>query len=322
MLEDKFGRRFHYLRLSITDVCNFRCTYCLPDGYQCSGDRDFLSQEEIAVLVNAFAGLGTSKIRITGGEPSLRKDLPQIIEQCANTPGIEKVAITSNGFKLPQMVQSWADAGLTALNISMDSLDPRHFHAITGHNKLETVLQGIDMALELGIQVKINSVLLKPYSDTMLSTALDWLRDKPVTLRMIELMQTGDNQPFFNDNHISGQPIKQRLLEQGWGQILRDKSAGPAQEFSHPDYNGRIGLIMPYSKDFCKSCNRLRVSSRGKLHLCLFAEQGLDLRPLLQEGNIDALQQELVALLGQKEASHWLDKGYTGATQHLAMLGG
>ncbi|GGD77773.1 GTP 3',8-cyclase MoaA [Lacimicrobium alkaliphilum] len=322
MLEDKFGRRFHYLRLSITDVCNFRCTYCLPDGYQCDGDRDFLSRKEISRLVSAFAGLGTSKIRITGGEPSLRKDLPQIIEQCASTPGIEKVAITSNGFKLPQMVQSWADAGLSALNISMDSLDPRQFHAITGHNKLETVLEGIDMALDLGIQVKINSVLLKPYSDSMLSNALDWLKHKPVTLRMIELMQTGDNQPFFNDNHISGQPIKQRLLEQGWGQILRDKSAGPAQEFSHPDYTGRIGLIMPYSKDFCKSCNRLRVSSRGKLHLCLFAEQGLDLRPLLREGNMDALQQKLVTLLGQKEASHWLDKGYTGATQHLAMLGG
>jgi GTP 3',8-cyclase len=322
MLEDKFGRRFHYLRLSITDVCNFRCTYCLPDGYQCDGDRDFLSRQEISVLVNAFAGLGTSKIRLTGGEPSLRKDLPQIIEQCASTPGIEKVAITSNGFKLPQMIQSWADAGLSALNISMDSLDPRQFHAITGHNKLETVLEGIDMALELGIQVKINSVLLKPYSDTMLSTALNWLKDKPVTLRMIELMQTGDNQAFFNDNHISGQPIKQRLLEQGWGQILRDKSAGPAQEFSHPDYSGRIGLIMPYSKDFCKSCNRLRVSSRGKLHLCLFAEQGLDLRQLLRAGDTDALQQELISLLGQKEASHWLDKGYTGATQHLAMLGG
>ncbi|MDF2177399.1 GTP 3',8-cyclase MoaA [Aliiglaciecola sp. CAU 1673] len=322
MLEDKFGRRFHYLRLSITDVCNFRCSYCLPDGYQCDGDRDFLSKAEIRPLVQAFAGLGTSKIRLTGGEPSLRKDLPEIIALCAQTPGVDKVALTTNGFKLPQMIQSWADAGLNALNVSIDSLDPRQFKAITGHNKLDTILKGVDEALALGIKVKINSVLLRPYSESTLSLAMEWLKDKPVSLRLIELMQTGDNQAFFKANHLSGQPIKDSLLRQGWLQVLREKTAGPAQEFAHPDYAGRIGLIMPYSKDFCKSCNRLRVSAKGKLHLCLFADQGLDLRDLLRDGDVKAIQARLVELLGRKEASHWLDKGYTGATSQLAMLGG
>ncbi|GAB3035515.1 GTP 3',8-cyclase MoaA [Bowmanella dokdonensis] len=322
MLEDRYGRRFHYLRLSITDVCNFRCDYCLPDGYQCDTERDFLQLDEIDTLVQAFAGLGTSKIRLTGGEPSLRRDLPEIIDRCATTPGIDKIAITTNGYRLPEMVEDWANAGLTSLNVSMDSLDPRQFNAITGHNKLDTILAGLDKALALGLKVKVNAVLLKPYSDEQLNSFLLWLKKMPVTLRFIELMQTGDNQAYFKTNHVSGAPVKRQLLEQGWVQVLRDKAAGPAQEFSHPDYAGRIGLIMPYSKDFCATCNRLRVSALGKLHLCLFAEQGLDLRPLIQTGDVPALQQRLVALLGHKEASHWLDEGVTGATRHLAMLGG
>jgi cyclic pyranopterin phosphate synthase len=322
MLEDKFGRRFHYLRLSITDVCNFSCTYCLPDGYACDTDRDFLSLSEISTLVNSFAKLGTSKIRLTGGEPSLRKDLPAIIQQCASTKGIEHVAMTSNGYKLDKCVEEWMDAGLNSINISIDSLDPRMFASITGHDKLESILSGIDKALSLGLKVKVNAVLMRQYNEAEFSGFLNWLKTKPVSLRLIELMQTGDNVRFFNDNHVSGEPLKQRLLQQGWGQIIRDKAAGPAQEFYHPDFAGSIGLIMPYSKDFCATCNRLRIAATGKLHLCLFADQGLDIRPFLQSNDEVGLQRELVNLLGNKEATHWLQDGYTGATKHLAMLGG
>ncbi|WP_102798825.1 GTP 3',8-cyclase MoaA [Bowmanella denitrificans] len=322
MLEDRFGRRFRYLRLSITEVCNFRCSYCLPEGYQGNTRQAFLSPQEITTLAGAFAGLGTSKIRITGGEPSLRKDLPQIIQRCAQTPGIQKVALTTNGFKLPKMVDQWVSAGLNALNVSIDSLDPRQFYAITGHDKLHTVLAGLDRALALNLPVKVNAVLLKPYSQSLLQTALTWLKSMPVTLRLIELMQTGDNQAFFSQHHLSGQGIKRALLEQGWTRITPDKAAGPAQEFSHPDYQGRIGLIMPYDKDFCASCNRLRVAANGDLHLCLFAEQGLSLRPWLQTGDIAAVQQRLSELIGLKDASHWLHQGHSGATRQLAMLGG
>ncbi len=322
MLEDKFGRRFHYLRLSITDVCNFNCRYCLPDGYQCDTDRNFLSKDEIATITSAFAALGTSKIRITGGEPSLRKDLPEIIKICASTPGIQDVAITTNGYRLPQQIDSWIDAGLTALNVSIDSLDPKMFNSITGHDKLETILQGLQMAVDAGIKVKVNVVLMKQYNVSEFASFLTWLKSMPITLRFIELMQTGDNQLFFDKNHVSGQEIKSNILSQGWGQVLRDKTAGPAQEFNHPDYAGRLGLIMPYSKDFCATCNRLRISAIGKLHLCLFAEQGLDLRALIHAGDELALQQKLTELLTNKEATHWLQEGYTGATTHLAMLGG
>ncbi|GAB5380576.1 MAG: GTP 3',8-cyclase MoaA [Aliiglaciecola sp.] len=322
VLEDKFGRRFHYLRLSITDVCNFSCEYCLPDGYQCDSDRNFLTVDEIRTIASTFASLGTSKIRITGGEPSLRKDLPQIIKICTQTPGIEQVAITTNGYRLPQHIHSWAEAGLTSLNVSVDSLDPRMFQSITGQDKLDTILAGIDLALELGIKVKVNGVLMRQYNANDLQQFLDWIADKPITFRLIELMQTGDNVSFFQANHVAGEPIKQTLLQSGWTQVIRDKASGPAQEFTHPQYQGNIGLIMPYSKDFCASCNRLRVSATGKLHLCLFADKGLDIRPYIQSGDDNGLANQLQALLGDKEASHWLDKGMTGATKHLAMLGG
>ena len=323
MLTDNFGRRFYYLRLSITDVCNFRCNYCLPDGYQCDHDRDFLSFDEIKRLASAFGQLGTEKIRITGGEPSLRKDLPEIIAACKQTPGIRKVAITTNGFKLPTHLPAWLDAGIDAINISIDSLDPRQFHAITGHNKLDTVLKGIDMALADGqAKVKVNTVLMREHNAYDMQSYLDWLKDTPVTLRFIELMQTGDNQAFFDAQHVQGSSIKQKLILDGWLPALRDKSSGPAQEFYHPDYQGRIGLIMPYSKDFCNSCNRLRVSSLGKLHLCLFGEQGLSLKEHLQNDDLEPLKHQIVALLGDKKATHFLQDKITGATKHLAMLGG
>ena len=323
MLTDNFGRRFSYLRLSITDVCNFSCNYCLPDGYQCDQPRDFLSLDEIKRIAKAFAELGTEKIRITGGEPALRKDLPEIIRICKETQGIKKVAITSNGFKLPEHLPHWLDAGIDAINISIDSLDPRQFHAITGHDKLKTILKGIDMALADGrASLKVNTVLMREYSGKDIQSYLDWLKDTPITLRFIELMQTGDNKQFFDAQHVQGSRIKQNLILDGWLPVIQNKSAGPAQEFYHPDYQGKVGLIMPYSKDFCSSCNRLRISSSGKLHLCLFGEEGLSLREQLQSDDIKPLQAQILSLLGDKKATHFLHEKLTGATKHLAMLGG
>jgi cyclic pyranopterin phosphate synthase len=323
MLEDNFGRRFYYLRLSITDVCNFKCNYCLPDGYQCDQPRDFISLPEIKRITAGFAGLGTEKIRITGGEPALRKDLPEIIAACKQTPGIKKVAITSNGFKLPEHLPQWLDAGIDSINISIDSLDPRKFLAITGHNKLDTIMKGIDMALADGRPtIKVNTVLMREYSGKDIQSYLNWIKDTPITLRFIELMQTGDNQEFFDAQHVQGSRIKQNLILDGWLPVLQDKAAGPAQEFYHPDYQGRVGLIMPYAKDFCNSCTRLRVSSSGKLHLCLFGESGLSLREQLQCDDVKPLQAKILSLLGDKKATHFLHEKMTGATKHLAMLGG
>tara|TARA_R110001583_G_scaffold59932_6_gene178392 strand:- start:6688 stop:7575 length:888 start_codon:yes stop_codon:yes gene_type:complete len=295
----------------------------LPDGYQCDQPRDFLSLLEIKRLTKSFAELGTEKIRITGGEPALRKDLPEVIRICKETPGIKTVAITSNGFKLPEHLPQWLDAGIDAINISIDSLDPRQFHAITGHDKLKTILTGIDMALADGrASVKVNTVLMRDHSGREIQSYLDWLKDTPITLRFIELMQTGDNQEFFDAQHVQGSRIKQNLILDGWLPVIQNKSAGPAQEFYHPDYKGKVGLIMPYSKDFCNTCNRLRISSSGKLHLCLFGDEGLSLREQLQTDDIEPLQAKILSLLGDKKATHFLHEKLTGATKHLAMLGG
>lgn len=323
ILQDNFGRQFHYLRLSITEMCNFRCNYCLPNGNECDTSKDNMTLKEIETLVQAFARLGTSKIRITGGEPSLRRDLIDIIGICKNTAGIDKVAMTTNAFRLKKDVQKYADAGLDALNVSADSLDPRMFAAITGKDKLVDILAGVDLAIEAGIkQIKFNSVILKQFNFGGLGQFLEYLKTHAVTWRLIELMQTGDNAPFFEENHIRGEDIKQDLLAKGWQRVLREKHAGPAQEFSHPDYLGNLGLIMPYSKDFCATCNRLRVSSSGKLHLCLFSEHGLNIRDSLSTGDVDGACEALRAHLNLKTASHELQRGFTGATKQLAMLGG
>ncbi|UBH26948.1 GTP 3',8-cyclase MoaA [Aeromonas enteropelogenes] len=323
-LEDGFSRRFYYLRLSITDVCNFRCTYCLPDGYRPEGRKSFLSVDEIRRVVSGFAAMGTRKVRLTGGEPSLRRDFTSIIEAVAGTPGIEKVAMTTNGYRLKERAREWFDAGLSALNVSVDSLDPRQFHQITGENKLAEVMEGIEAALAAGFKsVKINAVLLKGLNDYQLEAFLAWIKHKPIELRFIELMQTGEMDTLFQNHHVSGEQIKQRLLESGWVQQLRGKDDGPAQVFMHPESQGGVGLIMPYSKDFCAGCNRLRVSSVGKLHLCLFGDNGVELRDLLgADSQQEALQQRIRSALSGKAATHRLHEGNAGATPHLASIGG
>lgn len=318
-----FGRRFSYLRLSITELCNFRCNYCLPNGNTCHTSKNFLTLDEIKTLVAAFARLGTGKVRITGGEPALRKDLVDIISACKQTPGIKTVALTTNGFSLKRQISAFKQAGLDAINVSVDSLNPSMFSAITGRKKLDDILEGIDLALASGIErVKLNTVMLQQFNHCEIKDFMDFLRTTPVTWRFIELMQTGNNKKFFDANHISGESIKTFLIEQGWQRIIPNKQAGPAQEFTHPDFKGRLGLIMPYSKNFCQSCNRLRVSSRGQLHLCLFAEQGLDIRDYLTSGDIDGTCYAIHQLISGKTSAHNLHEGYTGATQQLAMLGG
>ncbi|UPQ88714.1 GTP 3',8-cyclase MoaA [Vibrio sinaloensis] len=324
--EDRFHRKFYYLRLSVTDVCNFKCTYCLPDGYRPSGQKNssFLSLAEIQRVVSAFAECGTSKVRITGGEPSLRKDFNQIIATVASTPGIEKVATTTNGYRMAKQVSQWKEAGLTHINVSVDSLDPRMFHQITGENKFSQVMAGIDRAFEVGYeQVKVNVVLMKDLNAHELPAFLNWIKDRPIQLRFIELMQTGEMDELFQRHHVSGVAIRNQLIANGWLLKVRANNDGPAQVFVHPDYQGEIGLIMPYEKDFCASCNRLRVSAIGKLHLCLFGEQGVELRDLLEH---DQQQRELIeriqAQLQTKSVSHFLHDGNSGMTPHLASIGG
>lgn len=323
-LVDGFGRVFPYLRLSLTEVCNFSCTYCLPEGYRADGRPAFLTREEVERLVRGFAALGMSKIRLTGGEPSLRKDLVPVIAAVSAVQGVRKVAITTNGCRLPRHVRAWREAGLTALNVSMDSLYPERFRAITGHDRLDEVSRGVEMALDLGFEsVKLNAVLLRGLNDDELPAWCRYLRERDVAIRFIELMRTGDNGAYFDRHHMRATALEEQLLEGGWSLQPRASDAGPAREYAHPGYRGRIGVIAPYSKDFCAGCNRLRVTARGDLRLCLFGDFGIALRPLLQsDADHDALVGRIAAQLGLKAAGHGLHQGHTGITPHLASIGG
>ncbi|NLA68827.1 MAG: GTP 3',8-cyclase MoaA [Gammaproteobacteria bacterium] len=323
-LVDRFGRSFPYLRLSLTEACNYRCSYCLPDGYRAGGRQRFLELDEIQRLVRAFARLGMSKIRLTGGEPSLRKDLVQVIAAVSAVPGIERVAITTNGCNLPRHVRAWREAGLTALNVSLDTLDRDRFHAITGHDRFDEVTEGVEMALGLGFDsVKLNAVLLRDRNDDELPAWFDFLRGRDVAIRFIELMRTGDNLAFFERHHLRAELLEGQLLDAGWTLRPRARDAGPAREYAHPGYRGRVGIIAPYSKDFCAGCNRLRVTARGDLRLCLFGDFGIALRPLLQsDGDQEALVARISTQLGLKAAGHGLFQGETGLTPHLASIGG
>ncbi len=323
-LQDKLGRRFPYLRLSITDLCNYRCTYCLPDGCTDHHHKESLTKDEIRRLISAFAQLGVEKVRLTGGEPTLRSDFTDIVSTIKQVPGIRKVAMTTNGYKMDQRVVSWLASGVDAINLSVDSLNPDAFRLITGHDRLQEIMAGIKIAFDHGLSsIKVNAVLLKGLNDGDLSRFLEWVREQPVTMRFIELMETGDNQAFFNKHHVAGSLIREKLITLGWLRLVRSVDAGPAQEYFHPDYQGRIGLITPYSKDFCNDCNRLRVTSLGQLQLCLFADSGIELRDLLREDQQQAaLIDRIRASLHLKKDSHFLDTGYTGSTSHLAQIGG
>ena len=324
-LHDGQGRRFEYLRLSLTDVCNFRCSYCLPDGYRKqAGQPTNLSVYEIRRLVTAFARLGLWKVRLTGGEPSLRQELLEIARTVAAVPGIRKLAMTTNGYRLADRAADYAAAGIDALNVSVDSLEPARFAAITGHDWLGEVLGGITAARRAGISaIKLNSVLMHGVNDDELNSFTAFVAEHDLTLRFIEVMRTNDNPEFFNDHHLAGAVIADQLERSGWQRLPREAGAGPAIEFAAPGGRGRIGIIAPYSKDFCASCNRLRVSAKGKLHLCLFGDVGIDLRPLVQDdAQLDELTGRIVALTATKAPGHRLHQGNSGATPHLASIGG
>jgi cyclic pyranopterin phosphate synthase len=323
ILSDKFNRHFEYLRLSITDVCNFSCQYCLPNGYKRQHKERFLTLPEIKNLVNVFAGLGTKKIRITGGEPSLRSDLTDIIEVVSNQAEIEKIALTTNGYRLAKMAKQWQQAGLQSVNVSIDSFDPKQFQLITGYSDLAGILKGIEIAANIGLEVKLNLVMMKQFNAEILNAVLAFVKDKPITFRFIELMETGDNPTFFEQQHFRTTHIKRILEDTGFTLLAASNLAGPANTYSHPDYVGKVGLISPYEKGFCDTCNRLRVSAIGKLHLCLFGEQGYDLRwGLNNHESNEALTSYIKSQMVHKKAAHFLDDRNTGATKHLAMLGG
>ena len=324
-LADRYGRQFPYLRLSITAACNFRCTYCLPHGTgadpRAAGP---LSLREITRLLHGFAQLGMNKLRITGGEPTVRRDLTGVLRIASAVPGLRTLAMSTNGTLLARRLGAWMDAGLNSINVSVDSLDRMTFARITGHDGLDEILRGIDMAIDAGVHsVKINTVMLRCVNDGELPAWLEYLRHRAVVVRFIELMQTGDSVAFFRDRHTRADRLAELLRNAGWQPVSRAADAGPAIEYRHDDYSGRVGIIAPYSTGFCDGCNRLRVTAAGDLRLCLFGEFGVPLRTWLQsDDQIGDLVHVIREQIGRKEQGHLLHDGRTGITPHLASTGG
>ena len=327
-LQDSFGRKFPYIRMSITDVCNFKCGYCLPNGYQVDkNDRTkFLHLDEIKRLATSFSQLGVLKVRITGGEPTVRKDFYDIIKILKFEAGIKKVSITTNGYQLNKKAKFLLDSGLDGINISIDSLKRKTFSNITSHDRLPEILEGIKILQDLGFEnIKLNGVLLNGVNSSKEDFELwsEFLKINKIDFRYIELMRTGDNLDYFNKYHVSSKIFKNYLDENKWVVQTRGKDSGPALNYIHPEFKGKFGIIAPYSKDFCKSCNRLRITSRGDLRLCLFGNTGISLRHLLQrDDQLDELKNLILMQMRFKKESHYLELGETGLTTNLSTTGG
>ena len=328
MLKDSFGRTFRYIRLSITDVCNFKCGYCLPNGYQPdkSDNRKFLHLNEIKRLAKGLSDLGVCKIRLTGGEPTVRKDFFEIVKVLKNESGIRKVVITTNGYHLDQKAKALVDSGLNGINISIDSLNRETFKNVTGHDRLPEILKGINNLQDLGFEnIKVNAVLLNGInsSEKDFESWSKFIKDNKVDFRYIELMQTGDNLGYFKKYHVSANIFKNYLNKNKWIHQTLGRDAGPSLNYINPEYEGKFGIIAPYSKDFCKTCNRLRITSRGDLRLCLFGNTGISIRHLLQKDDqLNELKDLILKQMQFKKKSHYLELGDTGSTKNLSKTGG
>ncbi|MGI2854466.1 GTP 3',8-cyclase MoaA [Shewanella algae] len=309
-LSDGFGRKIEYLRLSITDRCDFRCIYCMSED-PCFLEREqVLSLEELAFIGRAFTELGVSKIRLTGGEPLVRSDCDRLVAQLAALPGLKDLSMTSNGSRLAKLAPALKAAGLNRLNISLDTLKSELFTTLTRNGKLERVLKGIDAAKAVGFdRIKINAVILKGRNENEIIDLLEYCRQKQLDIAFIEEMPLGVMEERSLPRHISSSDVRE-IINQRWPLSLSAKrTGGPARYYSMADSPIHIGFISPHSHNFCHECNRVRVTAEGRLLLCLGNEHSLDLKQIIRShpGDIDVLKQAIFEAIQRKPKEHHFD---------------
>lgn len=312
-LLDTFGRVHNNLRISVTDRCNLRCTYCMPEEVTFRPKDDLLSFEEITHFTRVAATLGVNKVRLTGGEPLMRRDLFKLVELVAEIPGINDVGLTTNGLLLKTQAQMLFDAGLHRLNVSLDTLNDERFRTLTRRDGLDQVLQGLEAAKDVGFApIKVNAVCIRGFSEEDILPLAHYCRDRGFELRFIEYMPIGAD-PWERDKVFAAQEIID-LLEHEFGTLqihpANDASA-PALDFDYPDGNGRVGFIASVTRPFCGSCNRLRLTAEGKLRNCLFALAETDIRPLLRERPNDV---QLAEIIRQTVWDKWEGHEFNTAT--------
>ncbi len=306
-LIDSFGRRINYLRLSLTDRCDFRCVYCMEEQTTFLPREQLLTLEEHLLLVQAFSELGVNKVRITGGEPLVRRNMLWLVQQIGQL-NLADFAITTNGSQLTRFALLLAQAGVTRINISLDTLDPILFHAMTRHGELATVLAGIEAACQAGFRrLRINAVLLRGRNAPEAVSLVEYALQRGMDIAFIEEMPVGnssdhDRAALYYSNEEAYQVISSHFPLVATAPSL----TGPARYWQIVGSNTRVGFISPHSHNFCSDCNRVRVTTEGRLLLCLGQEQSVDLRQILRSypGDVTRLQQTIVTALAQKPQGH------------------
>lgn len=327
-LTDKLGRPMRDLRISVTDRCNFRCSYCMPkevfgDDYAFMPKEELLTFEEIHRLTKLFVSMGVKKIRLTGGEPLLRRDLPELIKMIFSVEGVEDIGLTTNGLLLKKHGQALYDAGLRRLNISLDALDPELFGSLNGRGvSSETILEQIDYAKALGFEIKVNMVVQKDVNDAEIIPMAAYFKERDITLRFIEFMDVG------NDNNWSFKKVVTKL------EILKKLEAVYTLEAVDEDYFGevakryryegstaQVGFITSVSESFCSSCTRSRLSSDGKFYTCLFATEGFDIRELLRNDWNDSQLLEAIGAVWSGRTDRYSDERTEASAKNRKKIG-
>jgi cyclic pyranopterin phosphate synthase len=326
-LVDSWGREIRSLRVSVTDKCNFRCRYCMPaEGLEWLGREEILSFEEIQRLVGLLAAMGVDEVRLTGGEPLVRRDLPVLVELLAGVEGVRDLSLTTNGVLLDRLAGPLVAAGLRRLNVSLDSLSHVRFAEITRRDALDRVLAGLAEAErypELR-PIKVNCVAVRGFTEQEVPALAELARRKPYVVRFIEFMPLDADEAWREDDVLTGGEIR-ALIEERWPLVeLPAKASSTARRFRFADGAGEIGFVNPVSEPFCSSCDRIRLTADGRLRTCLFSRREWDLKAPLRAGASDA---ELEALLrnavAHKELKHRINEpGFVRASRSMSQIGG
>lgn len=328
-LIDRFGRRVDYVRLSVTDRCDFRCVYCMAEQMTFVPKRQVLSLEELFQVGQAFSELGVSKIRLTGGEPLIRTDMLSLVQRLGRLPGLDQLALTTNGSQLQRMANELRDGGIKSINISLDSLQARRFRQLTRHGNLDQVIAGIDAAIASGFErIKINAVILKGRNEDEVLDLVDFASQRGIDIAFIEEMPLGhivehDRLVSFCSSNDLRAIIGQRYQITAMGDPSGNE--GPARYYRLADSNTRVGFISPHSSNFCHLCNRVRVTAEGRLLLCLGNEHSVDLRALLRKPGhtLPDLKQAIVEAMAVKpERHHFNNEGEPQIVRFMNMTGG
>lgn len=325
-LIDGFGRKVDYLRISITDRCDFRCVYCMAEEMTFLPRQQVLSLEEIYQISEVFTELGVKKIRLTGGEPLVRKGAVPLMGRISELDGLKELVITTNGSQLVEKAAELKASGIKRLNISLDTLNEEKFAQITRTGKLDKVLAGIDAALAQGFEkVKLNAVIMKGRNDHEVLPLVEYAREKGLDISFIEEMPLGHiNEHDRAESFCSSDDVRE-IIEQKYALISStDSTQGPSKYYRMADTNSRIGFISPHSHNFCDTCNRVRLTAEGQLLLCLGNENAIDLKSLIRRhpGNKQVLKDAIINGLQHKPARHYFDPNEVQIVRFMNMTGG